>query len=84
MSMVSHFTWKYEGMPKYSIAFVAPTEEKALKHRFVEGADVESALKTFFKDELVEYYSDNEQGYHYFREDFFDEALASGSILQCE
>jgi hypothetical protein len=71
-------------MPKYSIAFIAPADEKSLKHRLVESPDVESALKMFFKEELVEYYSDNEQGYHYFREDFFDESLASGSILQCD
>jgi hypothetical protein len=71
-------------MPKYSIAFIAPTDDKSLKHRLVENTDVESALKAFFKEELSEYYSDNEQGYHYFREDFFDEALVAGSILQCD
>lgn len=71
-------------MPKYSIAFIAASENKSLKHRIVESTDVDSALKAFFKDELAEFYSDNEQGYHYFREDFFDEALAAGSIVQCD
>jgi len=73
-----------QNMSKYVIAFIAPTDGKPLRHRIVEGTDVESALKSFFKDELSDCYSDNEQGYHYFREDFFDEALSSGSILQCE
>jgi hypothetical protein len=71
-------------MPKYAVAFVAPSEEKSLKHRIVEGTDVETALKAFFKEELAEYYSDNEQGYHYFREDFFDEGLTAGSIIALE
>jgi hypothetical protein len=71
-------------MPKYSIAFIAPTDQRALKHRILQSPDVESALKTFFKEELVEFYSDNEQGYHYFREDFYDESLASGNIITCD
>jgi guanylate kinase len=71
-------------MPKFAIAFVAPTDEKTLRHRIVESADSEAALKVFFKEEVSEFYSDNEQGYHYFREDFFDEALASGSVIQCD
>ena len=79
---------KHEGkscsMPKYAIAFVAPTDGKALKHRIVESPDTDSALKMFFKEEVSEFYSDNEQGYHYFREDFYDDALASGSIVQLD
>ncbi len=71
-------------MPKYSIAFIAPSDDKPLKHRIVEGPDSDAALKSFFKEDLSEYYSDNEQGYHYFREDFFDESLSSGSIIQCD
>ncbi len=71
-------------MPKFAIAFVAPTDEKTLRHRIVESADAESALKAFFKEEVSEFYSDNEQGFHYFREDFFDEALSSGSVIQCD
>ena len=71
-------------MPKYSVAFIAPTDQKALRHRVLESPDPESALKTFFKEEVVEFYSDNEQGDHYFKEDFHDDSLASGSIVQCE
>lgn len=71
-------------MPRYAIAFIAPTDTRPLKHCVLESDDTDSALKAFFKEEVSDFYSDNEQGYHYFREDFNDEALASGSILQLD
>jgi hypothetical protein len=71
-------------MPKYVIAFVAPTDQKSLRHRIVESPDLDGALKSFFKEEVADYYSDNEQGYHYFKEDFYDEALASGNVIQLD
>jgi hypothetical protein len=71
-------------MPKFSIAFVAPTAENALRHCIIESPDKDSALKEFFAKEVSEFYSGNEQGYHYFKEDFLDSKAASGSIIQCE
>jgi len=70
-------------MPKFAIAFIAPAQNSQLKHKLVDGADQEIALKTFFTDEAAEYYSADEQGYYYFKEDFFDAAVPSGSIIQC-
>ena len=71
-------------MPRYSIAFVTPSRECALKHRLVEGADQDSALRAFFAADVSEFYTNDEQGYHYFREDFFDEAKHAGRIVKCE
>ena len=70
-------------MSKFSIAFVAPAQNSQLKHKIVEGTDQDSALKTFFSEEASEYYSADDQGYFYFKEDFFDTAAPSGSIIQC-
>jgi hypothetical protein len=69
-------------MPKYSIAFVLPSKTNLLKHKLVDGADKDAALKTFFSEEVSEHYSADEQGYFYFKEDFSD--TASGSILPLE
>jgi hypothetical protein len=71
-------------MPKFSIAFIVPTKASPLRHRIVESQDQDSALKAFFTDEAAEYYSADDQGFFYFKEDFFDEVNASGSVLRCE
>jgi guanylate kinase len=68
-------------MPKYSVVFIAPVEKNQLKHRIIESADQESALRTFFAEESSEYYSNDEQGFFYFKQDFFDQADPSGSII---
>ncbi len=70
-------------MPKYSIVFVTPAEKIPLKHRIVESSDKESALKTFFSEEIIDYYTDDEQGFFYFKQDFFEPADPSGSIIPC-
>jgi hypothetical protein len=71
-------------MPKFSIAFIAPGESSQLKHPIIEGADQETALRSFFNEEAAEYYSNDDQGYFYFKEDFFDQTLPSGSIISCQ
>jgi guanylate kinase len=71
-------------MPKFSIAFIAPAKVSTLKHRIVEGQDQDSALKSFFSEEASEFYSDDDQGFFYFKEDFFDETNPSGSVVRCE
>ncbi len=70
-------------MPNFSIVFVAPVETNQLKHRIIESGDKDSALKTFFMEEIIEYYSDDEQGFFYFKQDFFDPSNPSGSIISC-
>jgi hypothetical protein len=69
-------------MPRFAVAFVAPSENGQLLHHVIESADKESALKSFFTEFASEYYSNDEQGYHYFKEDFFDEVAAGGSIIE--
>ena len=69
-------------MSRFAIAFVAPTENGQLLHRLIESDDKETALRSFFKEFAREFYSEDEQGYHYFKEDFFDEASSGGSIIE--
>lgn len=71
-------------MPKFSIAFITPDSAKPLRHRIIESGDQESALRKFFEEETVEFYSGDEQGYHYFKEDFFDISESTGSILNLD
>jgi guanylate kinase len=71
-------------MSKFSIAFIKPTEQNELRHRIIESADQETALKTFFNEEAVDCYSADDQGYFYFKEDFFDKTVSTGSVIQCD
>jgi hypothetical protein len=71
-------------MSKFSIAFIAPTKLSPLRHKIVEGQDQDSALRAFFSEEASEFYSDDDQGFFYFKEDFFDETNASGNVIRCE
>lgn len=68
-------------MPKFSIAFIIPQGNEQLKHRIIESPDQESALQQFFKEETAEFYSQDEQGYYYFKEDFSDSSNPQGSII---
>jgi len=69
-------------MPRFAVAFVTPSENSQLIHQVVESEDKESALRQFFKEFAREFYSEDEQGYHYFKEDFFDDVSAGGSIIE--
>ena len=70
-------------MSKFAIAFVVPAKNSpAVRQRIVEGESKEAALRRFFNDELKEYYSEDDQGFFYFKEDFFDERAQSGSIIE--
>jgi hypothetical protein len=70
-------------MSKYSIAFVVPSKScSQICHRIVEGDTREAALRRFFDEELKAYYSEDEQGFFYFKEDFFDDRTPAGSIIE--
>jgi len=69
-------------MPKFSIAFIAPTEVKPLNHKIVESDTRDAALRKFFNENVSEHYSNDEQGYYYFKEDFYDEDSGTGSIIE--
>ncbi|HMD69025.1 MAG TPA: hypothetical protein VKF42_09130 [Chitinivibrionales bacterium] len=71
-------------MAKFSIAFIVPARTNNLRHRIVESQDQDSALKSFFSEEASEFYSDDDQGFFYFKEDFFDEANSSGSVIRLD
>jgi hypothetical protein len=69
-------------MSKYAIAFITPSKRMQLRHKIVEGENRESALRAFFGENASEFYSDNEQGFLYFKEDFFDDAGPAGNIIE--
>ena len=71
-------------MSKFSIAFITPSEQSQLRHRIIESVDQESASKTFFNEEAADCYSEDDQGFFYFKEDFFDKIVPSGSVIQCD
>lgn len=71
-------------MPKYSIAFVTPSKNNGLKHRIIEGESKDLVLRRFFDEEVVEYYSNDDQGFYYFKEDFYDENTNAGSIIELQ
>ena len=69
-------------MPRYAIAFVAPTQNGQLIHRIIENESRDTALKSFFSESVSEFYSNDDQGYHYFKDDFFDDTNPGGSIIE--
>ena len=71
-------------MPKFSVVFIIPSDKSEIKHRIITPDDQEGAIKAFFEGEATSYYSNDEQGYFYFKEDFFDRNNPSGSVLSCD
>ena len=69
-------------MPRFAVAFVTPSQNSQLVHKIMEGENKESVLKTFFTESVSEFYSNDEQGFHYFKDDFFDDTTPSGSIIE--
>ena len=69
-------------MAKFSIAFILPADKDPLCHKIVDGETRDAALRKFFNENISEFYSNDDQGFYYFKEDFFDEATATGSIIE--
>ena len=69
-------------MPRFAVAFVTPSQNSQLVHRIIEGENKDTVLKTFFSESASDFYSNDEQGFHYFKEDFFDDTTPSGSIIE--
>jgi len=69
-------------MSKYAIAFIEQSEKVRLRHSIVDGENREAALRTFFNESAVEFYSNDESGFLYFKEDFFFDGNPSGSIIE--
>jgi hypothetical protein len=68
-------------MLKFSIAFLVPDNKNSLKHCIIESATEDDALRIFFKNELCDFYSDDERGFSYFKQDFLDPDSKSGSVI---
>jgi hypothetical protein len=67
-------------MNKYSIAFISPGGN--LLHRLVMAKNEDEALRTFFKEVNLASYSQDEDGFYYFKEDFSYGERPAGNILQ--
>jgi hypothetical protein len=69
-------------MPKFSIAFISPGNN--LMHRITEAADQDAALRVFFDEINLASYSRDDEGYAYFKEDFFETKPRNGSVIPLE
>jgi hypothetical protein len=67
-------------MPRYAIAFISP--KPSLIHQVVEMDSRESALRYFFNQYVGQGYSQDNEGFSYFKEDFADPENPLGSILE--
>lgn len=69
-------------MAFFSIAFIAPDEKGSLQHKVVEADNEKNAMRLFFSENAVKYYSNDDQGFYYFQEDFKHPKDPAGSILE--
>ena len=69
-------------MSKYAIAFITPSKKIQLRHALVDGENRDAALRAFFGEGASEFYSNDEHGFLYFNEDFFDDTNPAGSIIE--
>jgi hypothetical protein len=67
-------------MKRFAVAFISPGSN--LVHRIIEAEDQESALRQFFETVNFLSYTKDDAGFNYFKEDFFDGDMPSGSILE--
>ncbi|HKP96615.1 MAG TPA: hypothetical protein VJ385_12725 [Fibrobacteria bacterium] len=67
-------------MPRYAIAFITP--KPSLVHQVVEMDSRESALRFFFNQYVTHGYSQDSEGFSYFKEDFSDAENPLGSMVE--
>jgi hypothetical protein len=67
-------------MPRYAIAFVTPKPSLILQ--VVEMDSRDSALRYFFNHYVTHGYSQDNEGFGYFKEDFADPESPLGGILE--
>src|SRR5688572_12148191 len=60
----------FPAMPKYVIAFMTP--KSVMVQKSVELDSQEAAMRFFFKNYITEGYSQDEEGFCYFKDDFND------------
>ncbi len=69
-------------MPRFAIAFITSTPSARLSQKIVESDNKDTALRKFFNENVSEHYSNDEQGFYYFKEDFYDEETGAGNIIE--
>ncbi len=67
-------------MKRYAIAFI--NNNGQLVHKVISSEDKESALRTFFEKHTDSFYSMDDKGFYYFKEDFFLKGSEAGSIIE--
>ncbi|HSQ43198.1 MAG TPA: hypothetical protein VLM37_13040 [Fibrobacteraceae bacterium] len=66
-------------MPRFVLSFFS--EVQGLRSQLLEAETQDAALRLFFEQDAMDY-SKNNEGFSYFREDFFDESRPLGSIVE--
>ncbi len=69
-------------MPKYAIAF--KPDGQVFVHKTVETDTEQSAIRFFFDQHITEDYTQDDEGFNYFYEDFTDTDSPMGSIIQID
>jgi hypothetical protein len=67
-------------MNKYSIAFLSPGNN--LLHRIVMAKNEDEALLTFFREIKLASYTQDDEGFYYFKEDFSFGERPAGSVIK--
>ncbi|OGS36459.1 MAG: hypothetical protein A2293_00040 [Elusimicrobia bacterium RIFOXYB2_FULL_49_7] len=67
-------------MNKYSIAFLSPGNN--LLHRIVMAKNEEEALRTFFNEIKLASYTQDDEGFFYFKEDFTFGDRPAGNVIK--
>ncbi|MFH1761172.1 MAG: hypothetical protein ABIA63_08725 [bacterium] len=67
-------------MKRFALAFISPGSN--LVHRIVEAENQEEALNIFFNTVNFISYTRDKEGFEFFKEDFLDTDLSSGSIIE--
>jgi len=69
-------------MNLFSIAFITPSNIPGLCHSIIKAETEEAAMKKFFNAHASSFYSDDDKGFYYFKEDFYD--TGAGNIIRID
>ena len=69
-------------MNKFSIAFISPGNN--LLHRIIMAKTEDEALRLFFQEINLASYSQDDDGFYYFKEDFNFGERPAGSIIKID
>ena len=71
-------------MKRFTVAFITPQSPGRLIHDIIEAEDKDEAISLFFATKTARFYSNDDKGLFYFKEDFSDPDYPSGSIIEID